>query len=66
MPELVEESLNLAKRQQRRLLRCWFREVCHKRHVRTHVLTIPLYTLALIFCHPRTAVLALARIEICI
>ena len=62
--EFVEESLHLAQCQQRRLLGSRFREVHHHANVWSHVLPLLVNPLSLIFRHPCSALLSLARMEV--
>ena len=64
MTELVQEGLHLAQREQRRLLVGRLCEVHHHAHVRTNVHTLAVYPLTLKLCHPGSALLALARMEV--
>ena len=64
VPELMKERLNLAKCQQGRSLSGRLCQVHHHRDVGTYVFSFPVDTLSLIRCHPRTALLAFARMEV--
>ena len=60
----MEEGLDLAQSQQRRLVGGRFREIHHHTDVRTDVFALPRYPLPLIIGHPRAALLAFSRMEI--
>lgn len=64
MTELMQECLHLAESEQSRLFGCRFCEVHHDRDMRTHILTLAVYPLTLVLCHPRTSLFALSRVEI--
>ena len=62
--KLMQEGLHLAQRQQGGFVLRRFRQVHHHRDVWTDVFTFSVDILSLIFRHPRTALLAFARMEV--
>ena len=64
MPEFVQERLHLGQREQGRFLVGWLGQVHDQTYVRPDIVPAPVYPLALKFCHPCTALLALAWVEV--
>ena len=64
MAKLVQEGLYLAQGEEGWLLGCWLGEVHHHAYVWTNVNALMVNPLSLEFCHPGTALLALAREEV--
>ena len=64
MPELVEEGLNLAQSEQRRLLFCRFRQVHYDADVRAMVGSCLVNKLLAEICHPCSTLLAGAWKEV--
>ena len=64
MAKFVQEGLYLAQGEEGWLLGCWLGEVHHHAYVWTNVNALMVNPLSLEFCHPGTALLALAREEV--
>jgi hypothetical protein len=60
----MEEGLHLAQSEEGRFVGCGFGEVHDHTHVRTDILALRIDALSFVFGHPRSALLALARVEI--